>query len=58
MLNRVWLFLAGGPIFWSAKRQATPAMSKCEAEYMALSETRKEALWLRYVMAIAQGEFH
>jgi len=44
----------GGPISWSAKRQATPAMSKCEAEYMALSETREEALWLRY----AQGEFH
>ena len=46
-----WLFLlAGGPISWSAKRQATPAMSTCEAEYMALSETGKEALWLRYIM--------
>lgn len=46
-----WLFLlAGGPISWSAKRQATPAMSTCEAEYMALSEAGKEALWLRYIM--------
>ncbi len=46
-----WLFLfAGGPISWSAKRQATPALSTCEAEYMALSEAGKEALWLRSTM--------
>ena len=46
-----WLFLlGGGPISWSFKRQATSAMSTCEAEYMALSEAGKEALWLRYVM--------
>ncbi len=25
-------------------------MSTCEAEYMALSETGKKALWLRYIM--------
>ncbi len=46
-----WLFLlAEEPIFWSAKRQATSAMSTCEAEYMALSEIEKKALWLRYIM--------
>ncbi len=50
-LTGAWLFLLeGGPISWSAKRQATPAMSTCEAEYMTLSEAEKEALWLRYVM--------
>ncbi len=25
-------------------------MSTCEAEYMALSEIGKKALWLRYIM--------
>lgn len=39
--------LQGGAISWSVKRQPTVALSSCEAEYMALSRTIQEALWLR-----------
>ena len=47
----IWLFLlAEESIFWSVKRQITSAMSTCEAEYMILSEIKKKALWLRYIM--------
>ena len=49
--TKIWLFLlAEESIFWSVKRQMTSAMSTCEAEYMTLSEIKKKALWLRYIM--------
>jgi hypothetical protein len=38
----------GGAIFsWSSRRQKTLTNSSCEAEYVALSEASREALWLR-----------
>ena len=37
--------LAGAPISHSSKLQPTVALSSCEAEYMALTEATKEALW-------------
>jgi len=43
-----WVFTLGGaPVAWSSKRQATPALSSCEAEYMASTEAAKEAIWLK-----------
>lgn len=39
----------GGPISWSSKRQTTVATT--EAEYMALSATCQEVLWLRSLAA-------
>lgn len=39
--------LANGPVSWCSKRQKTVALSSCEAEYMALTETTKEAVWMR-----------
>lgn len=39
--------LSGGAITWMSKRQATIALPTAEAEYMALSATIQEALWLR-----------
>lgn len=43
-----FLFLLGEtPITWSNKRQSTVALSSTEAEYMALTEGTKEAIWLR-----------
>ncbi|KMQ85397.1 retrovirus-related pol polyprotein from transposon tnt 1-94 [Lasius niger] len=39
--------LQGGPISWQSKKQSTVALSTTEAEYMALSATCQEALWLR-----------
>jgi len=40
-------YLSGGLISWSSKRQSTVALSSTEAEYMALTHTTKEAVWLR-----------
>src|ERR1044072_8365062 len=38
--------LAGGPICWKSSVQSIVAMSTIEAEYMAVAEAAKEALWL------------
>jgi hypothetical protein len=40
-------FLAGAPVSWSSKLQSTVALSSAEAEYIALSDACKEALWFR-----------
>ena len=46
-----WLFcLGGGPISWSSKRQSVVALSSCEAEYIALNEAGKEAIWLQRIL--------
>ncbi|KAK3027969.1 hypothetical protein RJ639_039436 [Escallonia herrerae] len=37
----------GGPICWKSVLQSTTALSTTEAEYMALTEAAKEALWLK-----------
>ena len=43
-----YCFSVGGAIFsWSSHRQKTVTNSSCEAEYVALSEASREALWLR-----------
>jgi hypothetical protein len=41
------LLLQGGAISWNSRRQQTIALSTTEAEYMALSSTTQEVLWLR-----------
>lgn len=37
----------GGPLCWRSVLQSTAALSTTEAEYMALTEACKEALWLK-----------
>jgi hypothetical protein len=41
----VWFF-NGGPILHSSKKQLTHALSSTEAEYMALTATIQDSLWL------------
>ena len=40
-------FLAKGAISWTSKKQDTVALSSTEAEYMAISDAAKQALWIR-----------
>jgi KUP system potassium uptake protein len=42
--------LAGSPISWQAKKQSTIALSTAEAEYAALTQAAKEAIWLQNLL--------
>ena len=43
-----YVFLgSGGTIMWKSKKQTVIALASMEAEYVALSEARREATWLR-----------
>lgn len=39
--------MGGAPICWSSKQQAVVALSSAEAEYVSLSFTARQVLWLR-----------
>ena len=39
-----------GPISWTSKRQLTVALSTTEAEYMAMCQAAREAIWLRQLL--------
>ena len=39
--------MCGTPVSWRSKKQTVVAVSTCEAEYISLSSTSKEAIWLR-----------
>lgn len=43
--------LNGGVISWTCRKQSCVSLSSTEAEFIALSEACKEALWLRRVLA-------
>ena len=46
-----WVFfLSENSISWSSRRQDLVTQSICESKYVALSETRKEAVWLRSLL--------
>jgi len=42
--------LGGAAVTWEARKQRTVALSSVEAEYLALSEATKEALYLRQML--------
>ena len=46
-ISGYYFTLAGNPISWSARKQATIAISSTEAEYVACSEAGREAVELR-----------
>jgi hypothetical protein len=43
--------MAGGAISWCSKQQSTVALSSTESEYVALSWTSREAVWLQRLKA-------
>ncbi|CUA69513.1 Retrovirus-related Pol polyprotein from transposon TNT 1-94 [Rhizoctonia solani] len=53
--------LGGAAVSWSAKKQATVALSTMEAEYMALSHACTQALWFHNLAALTlstESQFH
>lgn len=42
--------LGSGAISWRSRKQKTVALSSTEGEYMALNDSCREALWLRYLL--------
>ena len=47
--------LARSAVSWSSKRQQTVTLSSTEAEYMALTQATKEAIWVSRFLAELQG---
>ena len=39
--------MAGGPVTWSSKHQATVALSTVEAEYVAMSRCTQQMVWMQ-----------
>lgn len=50
-------YLNGCPITWCSQKQKIVALSTCEAEFMAATETAKQAIWLSDLLEeITEGE--
>lgn len=47
--------ISGAAISWESKKQRTVALSSCEAEYMALSEACREAIYLQKLLLEITG---
>lgn len=48
--------IGSGKISWSSRRQATTALSSCEAEYMGQTNATKEAIWLQKLFSELQTD--
>ena len=48
--------LANAAISWKSRRQPTVALSSTEAEYMAITDAAKEAIWIRRLYAEITGK--
>ena len=52
-------FINGTPITWSSRKQSVTAQSSTEAEYMAVSEAAKQAIWTRHFLyVIGKGSIY
>ena len=40
----------GSPVCWNSRKQTVTAQSSTEAEYMAMSEASKQAIWIRHFL--------
>ena len=49
--------MAGGPVTWSSKRQATVALSTVEAEYVAMSRCAQQMVWTQSWLEEADIDF-
>ncbi|KAJ9554040.1 hypothetical protein OSB04_018085 [Centaurea solstitialis] len=48
-------YLGTSPITWCSQKQATVALSSCEAEFMAATAAACQAIWLRELLAELTG---
>ena len=42
--------LASGPICWTSRKQKSTALSSTEAEYMALSDSSRQLIWIKSLL--------
>ncbi|KAD2806009.1 hypothetical protein E3N88_39386 [Mikania micrantha] len=49
-------FYDGAPVAWNSQKQATVALSSCEAEFMAATSAACQAIWLQRLLAEILGE--
>ena len=48
-------YLGESPITWCSQKQETVALSSCEAEFMAATETSEQAIWLQDILSEITG---
>ena len=49
--------MAGGPVAWSSKHQATVALSMVEAEYVAMSRCAQQMIWMQNWLSEVEVEY-
>ena len=47
LLLDIYIKLAGGAVSWVSRKQKTVALSSTEAEYMCLSDTTRQIVWIK-----------
>ncbi len=48
--------LSGGAVSWRSRKQTCVALSTAEAEYVALTNTSQEVIWMRQLMEDLQSQ--
>lgn len=52
-------FIGEAPVSWTSKKQSVIAQSSTEAEYVAVSEAAKQAVWIRHFLySIGKGAIY
>jgi hypothetical protein len=49
-LSGVVCFLGKNLVSWSSRKQSTPSVSSCEAEYVSMFEAGRDAVWIRSLL--------